>query len=243
MKDLMVPDTTQTPTDMVACARDASNAVCDDLLADMLPASCRIKPGPRLNGEGCGSSWQCMSTHCEKTTGDCGVCAPRAAANGACTVNGGCMPGLVCAMQKCVTPGQMGAACNAANPCRGNLYCSAKTNTCQPPVAAGGSCDMDNNACDTKNGVGCNIFVSPNRCENVAAAKGGESCGIVNGTLTFCIVFNTCNGLSLIPLSTMGTCPNPAGDGQACTDNVHCMAPANCVGGLCRLSGAASCTR
>ena len=32
-----------------------------------------------LNGEGCGSSWQCMSTHCEKTTADCGVCAPRAA--------------------------------------------------------------------------------------------------------------------------------------------------------------------
>jgi len=243
MRDLQVPDTNQTTTDMVACARDASNAVCDDLLANVLPASCAIKPGPRLNGEGCGSPWQCQSTHCEKPGGDCGVCAPRAAANGACTADEGCMPGLVCAAQKCVMPGQLNAACNAANPCRGNLYCNAKTNMCAMPVGVGGSCDGDNNACDGKNGVGCNVFASPQRCETVAAAKGGQACGIVNNTLTLCIVNNSCNGVSLVPLSTMGTCPSPAGDGQQCSDKVHCMAPANCVGGLCRLSGAASCTR
>jgi hypothetical protein len=77
----------------------------------------------------------------------------------------------------------------------------------------------------------------------VAAAKGGDACGIVNGTLTICIVLNTCNGISLIPLQTMGSCPNPAGDGQTCDDKVHCMAPANCVGGKCRLPSSASCSR
>ena len=73
------------------------------------------------------------------------------------------------------------------------------------------------------------------KCETVAAAKGGEACGIVNNTLTLCIVGNSCPGMSLIPLQTMGVCPNPAGDGKACTDTVHCLPPANCVGGLCRL--------
>ena len=89
-RDLEVPDTNQTTTDMVTCARDAANSTCDDLVANVFPASCQIKPGVRVNGEGCGSSWQCTSTHCEKTDGDCGVCAPRAAANGACTVDEGC---------------------------------------------------------------------------------------------------------------------------------------------------------
>ena len=79
-RDLEVPDSNQTTGGMAACARDANNASCDDLLANVFPTSCQIKPGTRLNGEGCGSSWQCMSTHCEKTDGDCGVCAPRAAA-------------------------------------------------------------------------------------------------------------------------------------------------------------------
>src|SRR5260221_10931950 len=78
MRDLEVPDTNQTTTDMATCARDAANATCDDLVANVVPASCQIKPGIRRDGEGCGSSWQCMSTHCEKTDGDCGVCAPRA---------------------------------------------------------------------------------------------------------------------------------------------------------------------
>src|SRR5262245_13528216 len=39
MRDLEVPDTTQTTTDMAACARDANNSTCDDLLANNFPAS------------------------------------------------------------------------------------------------------------------------------------------------------------------------------------------------------------
>src|SRR5262245_39119311 len=83
-KDLEVPETNQTTTEMAACAAAASSATCDDLLADNFPEPCRIKPGPRRDGEGCGSSWQCMSTHCEKASGDCGTCAPRQPANGNC---------------------------------------------------------------------------------------------------------------------------------------------------------------
>jgi len=243
MLDFEVTDTNHTTTDMVACAHDATNASCDDLLANNLPASCEIKPGARQNGQGCGSSWQCMSTHCEKTNGDCGVCAPRSAASGSCTVDEGCNLGLVCAAQKCVAPGALNASCGDGAPCRGGLYCNTTSHTCATPMGVGGSCDTDSNACDFAKGIGCNGFASPKRCEMVASAKGGEACGIVNNTLTICIVNNTCNGISLIPLQTMGTCPNPAADGQQCNDKVHCMAPANCVGGLCRLPSSGSCAR
>ena len=47
MRDLEVPDTNQTTTDMVTCARDATSASCDDLVANVFPASCQIKPGVR----------------------------------------------------------------------------------------------------------------------------------------------------------------------------------------------------
>jgi hypothetical protein len=245
MRDLEVPDTNQTTTDMAACARDAANATCDDLVANVVPTSCQIKPGLRRDGEGCGSSWQCASTHCEKTDGDCGVCAPRAAASGACTVDEGCTVGLVCGAQKCVAPAAIGAACGAAAPCRANLYCSAASNTCIAPLALGAACANDTGACDFRHGVMCNTFapMAMQKCEMIAAAKGGQACGLVNNTFTVCIELNSCQGISLIPLQTMGVCPNTAADGAQCTDSVHCLPPASCVGGLCRLPSTGSCTK
>jgi hypothetical protein len=240
-RDLTVPDSNQTTTGMVTCARDANNATCADLLANKFPTSCQIKPGNRINGEGCGSPWQCVSTHCERNSADCGVCAARAAAGGTCTMDEGCTLGLVCGAGRCVAPGAPGAACSAMAPCRSDLYCSTPTSTCATPLPLGATCMGDTGACDLRQGVSCNIFGSPQKCEMVAAAKGGDACGIVGNVLTLCIAFNNCNGLSLIPLSTMGTCPNPAGDGQACNDNVHCLPPANCVGGLCRLPSSSTC--
>jgi hypothetical protein len=244
-RDFALPDTSQTTTDMVACARDAANATCDDLIANNLPASCQTKPGSRLDGEGCGSSAQCMSTHCEKSSGDCGVCAPRSSAAGACTVSEGCVAGLVCAAQKCVTPGALNAPCSDMAPCLANLYCSATSKKCATPLPLGAPCGGDSNGCDFKQGVACNTLAAMDqqKCETIAAAKGGAACGLVNNTLTICIERNDCQGLSLIPLQTMGVCPNPAGDGQQCTDSVHCVPPANCVGGLCRLPSSASCTK
>jgi len=242
MRDLEVPDTNQTTTDMATCARDAANATCDDLVANAFPVSCQIKPGLRRDGEGCGSSWQCVSTHCEKRDGDCGVCAPRAAATGACTVDGGCMAGLVCAAQKCVAPGALNAACGAAAPCRANLYCSATSNTCATPVGLGASCAGDTDACDFRQGVSCNFLAAAanQKCETVAAARAGGACGIVNGTVTLCIALDACPGATL---TQPGACVAPAADGQQCNDMAHCLPPANCVGGLCRLPSSGSCAK
>jgi hypothetical protein len=232
-RDLEVPDTSETTTDMVTCARDAANATCDDLLANNLPTSCQIKPGARLNGEGCGSSWQCMSTHCEKKDGDCGVCAPRAGAAGACSVDEGCTQGLVCAGQKCAMPGAMNAPCSDMAPCRANLYCSATSKTCATPLQVSAPCAGDASGCDLRHGLWCNTLIAAPRCEMAAVAKGGQSCGIVNGTITICVEGNDCQG----------ACLAPAEDGQQCSDKVHCLPPANCVGGLCRLPSSAACAR
>ena len=152
-RDLEVTDSNQTTTDMAACARDANNASCADLLANVFPASCQIKPGTRVNGEGCGSSWQCMSTHCEKTDRRLRrVRAARRPPAARAPSTEGCMQGLVCAAQKCVAPAAMGAPCGAMAPCRANLYCSAISNTCATPLALGAPCGGDASGCDFRHG-------------------------------------------------------------------------------------------
>jgi hypothetical protein len=238
-KDLEVPETNQTTTEMAACATAANSATCDDLLADNFPEPCRIKAGPRLNGEGCGSSWQCMSTHCEKTTGDCGTCAPRQAANGACTVNEGCTLGLVCTNGKCVSPSPLGGSCDANTPCRGgNMYCNV--NMCATRLGAGSSCEGNSEACDFGRGVGCNVLSATPTCQPVASAQGGQPCGIVNGTLTICQLVNECAGATLMQA---GACVAPSQDGTACSMGHNCLPPANCIGGICRLPSAGSCPK
>ena len=132
MLDLEVSDTNHTTTDMVACAHDATSASCGDLVANMLPASCAIKPGLRLDGQGCGSSWQCMSTHCEKSGTACGTCAVRQATGGTCTVDEGCQMGLVCANSKCIAP-RDGDPCTLSNP---RLDCVP------PATCVGGVCRL-----------------------------------------------------------------------------------------------------
>jgi len=238
-KDFEVPETNHTTTEMAACATAANTATCDDLLADNFPEPCRIKPGPRLNGEGCGSSWQCMSTHCEKTTGDCGTCAPRQAASGTCTVTEGCTLGLVCTNGKCVNPSALGGACDANTPCRGgNTYCNA--NMCAARLGAGSSCAGNSEACDFGSGVGCNVLSAAPTCQPVASAQGGQPCGIVNGTLTICQLVNDCAGATLMQ---PGACVAPSQDGTACSMGHNCLPPANCVGGLCRLPSTGSCAK
>jgi hypothetical protein len=238
-KDQMDADITRTAADLATCAQAIPNASCDDLLAKMLPAACQTKPGMRLNGEGCGSSLQCASAHCEITDGTCGTCAARAAANGSCTSDDGCVAGLVCANNKCVTPGTSGMSCDDNNPCRANLNCSTTAKTCETLQPAGTACAGDHGICDVYHGAACNIFATAanQTCQTLSVATGGNPCGIVNGGLTLCVLNNGCTAL------VNGVCPNPADDGAACDSNVHCLPPANCVNGLCRFPSVAACTR
>jgi hypothetical protein len=241
-KEQEVTDIARTTGDIVACADAAGRATCDDLLANNFPAACQPKPGARIDGEGCGSSLQCASTHCEKPAMDCGLCAPRHPVNGDCTSDDGCVSGLVCANKKCVMPGALGAGCSDNQPCRGNLYCSTSTKVCAQRAGAGTACGGDPGICDLFHGAGCNIFAiqANQKCETLTVAAGGRPCGILNGALTFCVQGNMCAGASL---ASPGVCASPAGDGETCDNNVHCLPPANCVGGRCRLPSVGSCPK
>jgi hypothetical protein len=239
MTDQSVPGIGRTPQDVVTCAAAVSAASCEDLVSNRLPDACENVPGPNVNGSGCGSSLQCQSGHCEKGDATCGTCAPRQAANGACTVDEGCVRGLVCANQKCVAPKDLGADCDAqSNPCRAKLYCDKNTHRCTMRVGAGSPCSSDNNACDPLQSVACNVLAASPTCQAVGVAAGGEPCGIVNGTLTICVELDDCAGASL---TQPGSCAAPAGDGEACSDQRRCVPPASCVNGLCRLPSVASC--
>ena len=236
--DQSVPDMTRTVADIVACSQAAATASCPDLLASNFPVACLVKPGSRVNGTACGSDWQCLSTYCNKP-GQCGVCAPRAALTGACTVDGGCQTGMLCANGKCVLPGVMAAACSDNQPCRNDLYCT-KSGTCTAKLGAAGSCMDTDKACDMIHGIACNPLNKI--CQSVNVASGGDACGLISGTLTICVGLNPCPGISLLKLTAV--CANPAGDGEACgatANGVNCVGPANCDMGICRLPSALSC--
>jgi hypothetical protein len=235
--DQMSPGIARTPNDIVACTNAASSATCADVVDNNLPAACQVSAGTVVNGGGCGSSWQCMSTHCEKSGSSvCGTCAVRQPVNGTCTVNEGCVAGLLCANGKCAMPVALGAACSNNVPCSGYLYCDKTTQICSAYVESGASCASDSSACDLLNGYGCNPFTHV--CQSVGVANGGGECGLVNSTLVVCIVLDNCSGATL---TKPGVCASPAQDGTACDDNMHCLPPATCVNQLCRLPSSGSC--
>jgi hypothetical protein len=247
MDDQMVSGTNNTPAIAASCAQAIHTATCADLLASKIPAACQIQPGTVANGLACGSSWQCQSTHCEKNGQQCGICGPRAAAGGTCTVDDGCQVGMVCASGKCVTPGELGAGCDATHPCRGNLYCpgtdATTTNpTCAHKLGATASCATTADACDLAGQhVACNPFTKV--CVDVGVAQGGQACGNVNGTFTVCVDFDDCAGATL---TVAGTCAAPAMDGEFCGANKNpghnCIPPATCdSSGVCRLPSSTSC--
>jgi hypothetical protein len=241
MNDQSPAGTNRTPADIQACATAVATSSCPSLLAGNFPDACQIKPGLLANGHGCGSDWQCQSTYCGGKQGlQCGVCGPRAATGGTCADTDGCLAGLVCANKRCVTPGTIGAACEATNqPCRSDLYCAA-AGTCAARAGAGGSCADTGDACAITQGVACNIF--NHVCEQVGVASPGQACGIINRTYTLCVALSPCVGQTL---TTPGVCATPAADGEACGKSASdrtCVSPAACDLDVCRLPSTPSCT-
>lgn len=234
--DQKVPGIARTGDDLVKCAQQVGTASCADLVAGRSPDVCAVKPGTTIGGAPCGSDWQCASTYCRKTDAQCGVCGPRAAAGGDCTVDGGCEKGLVCANKKCAAPAGPGADCNLPNqPCRSDLYCTSTSGSgkCAAKMGNGGACADNSDACDFVKGVICNPI--NHTCETISIAKGGEACGL--GMRTICVGF-------VAPCSNIlgaGVCANPAADGATCGGNAVCIPPAECVGGVCRLPSAPEC--
>lgn len=219
--------------DFAGCANAIAASSCDDLFNDVSPAACKL-PGTLENGTQCGFGSQCKSSTCiSSASSNCGTCAPVSPAGGACGPTAGCEDGLVCSNNVCAQPVAAGGACTTSAQCAGLLVC--KGGTCATRGGAGAACDPLAGDCDISQGLFCNPGSS--KCEKPTLADPGEPCGIVEQKLVVCGAGGSCDGATL---QQPGTCVPPIADGAACstTDGPDCLAPAECVNGLCTLPAA-----
>lgn len=219
-------------SDFAKCANAITATNCEALFNNVSPPECQI-PGSLDDGAQCGFGSQCKSSTCVATSSNCGTCTAVSPAGGACTSNATCEDGLVCSAQVCAQPVAAGGACTASGQCSGLLVCT--NGTCAQPGAAGADCTPTAGDCDVAQGLFCSPFSS--KCEKPGIAKAGEPCGLVSDKLTICGSGGSCEGATG---TAPGTCVAPAADGAACnaTEGPDCLAPAECVGGLCTLPAA-----
>lgn len=231
---LGAPGSNVTEANFAACANAISAQSCEALFTNQSPDECKLA-GTLDDGSQCGFGSQCKSSTCVNTssTSACGTCTPVAPAGGNCTSTGACEDGLVCSNGVCAQPVAAGGACTSTGQCAGTLIC--KTGTCAMPGGAGADCNPASSECDTLAGLFCNP--GSNKCEKPTVASEGGPCGIVDQKLVVCGGGGSCEGATL---TAPGTCVPPIADGAACnpTDGPNCLAPADCINGLCTLPAA-----
>lgn len=238
VESFTAPGNTTKVADVDACVAALPGAACIDLLNNNFPAPCSFPPGTFTDTTGCGGDFQCQSSNCVVPAGSaCGTCQAKSAAGGACTEDGECEKGLICAQQKCVMPGKMGDSCAAA-PCSATLVCL--NGTCQAPLMLGDTCtpsmQINQQTCNVGFGEVCGFFT--NKCETIQVANAGQACGLVNGAVTLCMGDSSCEG-------AFGSqkCVAKAADGGACNPQggPQCLGPAACVNGMCAVPDPATC--
>ena len=240
MPTLMAPGTSATPDKLDKCATALSASTCDALYTRDPPTACLPDPGKLADGAACGDDAQCANKYCKKPANAvCGVCAAHATAGGACTVDTDCDVKLACGNNVCVAYGALGGTCDAGHPCAPPNVC--KSGTCAMPAEAGQACtpSLSGGDCDETKGLFCNpSSVTAGVCAVATFAGPGQPCGLVNGGVVGCS-----GGARCVRTGAMGTCLAPAADGAACdsTNGPDCVAPAECVGGVCKLPDPASC--
>src|SRR5262249_43518878 len=116
-----------------------------------------------------------------------------------------------------------------AIPCASPDVCVS--GTCAPAQPAGASCPTGGE-CDIAQGAICEP--TTHKCVMVTFAGAGQACGLVGGAIVGCKGGGTCKVTAGM---TQGTCQPAAADGAACdvTNGPHCLPPATCDKGLCRL--------
>lgn len=241
------PSTTSTPAKVVACAGEISKVSCEQLSVSP-PAACVPDPGGLEDGAACADDAQCKSTWCAKGDADvCGKCTKLPGAGDACPVVGtdgegkpdkDCGRGLTCAKDVCVKPSVTGEPCSETKPCALGLACFG--GKCVAAGKPGAKCDPAGNTdppCDFFQGAYCNP--STKVCQLLGESKAGEACGVVGSDFKICVAGAKC----ITKGGASGTCIAPAADGAPCdaTDGPPCLAPAQCVGGVCKLSDATAC--
>lgn len=233
--------TTATPSRLSQCATEAKTLTCDEVLGRKLPLSCRTEPGSLADGAPCGVDAQCKGKLCRLSTGNvCGACSTVGGGGAACERDEDCDSELGCADKKCVTFAKAGSPCSATQPCLRSLACNK--GTCAAPLAAGAACepslDQSQNPCDGAKGFFCHGGTKV--CTSVGTAAAGGECGFIDNGIVLCTAGADCK---TTPPAVSGTCQAAAADGATCDDTKgpKCLAPARCVGGVCKISDPASC--
>jgi hypothetical protein len=206
---------------LMACAGELGNAACD-AFATRGVASCLIK-GRRGDGDACASDFQCGSAFCKRTRGiNCGSCTPLGRVNSPCAESIECGVGLECSIAGlCAAPSGPGMPCSDAQPCKFGTYCAGQT--CAAQVEMAGAACQGRNSCAAQKGLVC----AQNACAAVGFAKSGQACG--GPGILLCEASGDC----VLGQGAMGTCSMVAMDGQSCTGGQSCLAPAECISGVC----------
>jgi hypothetical protein len=210
-----------TAAALMACAGELGGAACD-AFATRGVASCLLK-GRRGDGDACASDFQCGSGFCKRTRGiNCGTCTPLGRANAPCAESVECGPGLECSnVGVCLAPSGPGQPCSDAQPCKFGAYCLGQACAAQVEMA-GGAC-QDRNSCAAHKGLVC----SQNVCAAISFAKPGQACG--GAGILLCEGSGDC----VLGQGATGTCSMVAQDGQSCAGGQSCLAPAECISGVC----------
>jgi len=237
-----------TPSGLEACVQAIPNVSCDDALGNSLPSLCQ-PVGTLATGAACGDSSQCASSYCNLGAGGkCGTCAAAlGGAGAACYRNGDCALGTVCVgadvtaspevQGACISPGVSGATCDDKQRCSEVLACSA--GVCAQPAVVGATCTQTDTdffgSCNELSGTYCTKATN-GVCTQIPVVAAGQPCGLINGLLTTCSASGTC------PTSG-SSCVAPAADFANCdaTNGPGCLAPAQCIGGVCTMPTPTSC--
>lgn len=241
------PQTSANPNKISTCAGAVKVLSCE-AISSATPAACIPDPGGLVDGATCIDDAQCKSTWCAKTEDShCGKCTTQPKAGQPCiklTSSTGateteCGRNLNCTKDICVAPLGSGSACTDATSCAIGLVCFS--GKCVSAGKAGQSCDPEGKtavSCDFLQGVFCNP--STKVCQEYAKSSAGQPCGVVSGEFKICTGGSKC----IVPSGAMqGTCMAPAIDGGACdtTKGPDCVAPAKCIGGVCKLPDPSLC--
>jgi hypothetical protein len=233
MAAAVAPGAMLTPPMLDACSTALQAANCDAYLYNAV-AACVLK-GRRGDGGGCADSWQCSSGLCKRGRGlNCGSCAPFAAAGTACG-EGDCGPNLECADSGvCATPSAVGGPCGNAQPCRAGGFC--RGNACAAQIEMMGAACMGAASCSGQKGLVC----VQQQCAAVPFAQAGQACGGQGPASVFCQGSSECT-LAGQAQQNMGTCSMVVRDGEGCGDGKSCLAPADCISGICQIPRGAEC--
>lgn len=204
------------------CAGTIEAAPCHEaiLAFESDPPACAAPLGDRGEGEGCLSGLQCASGYCDPGNESCGVCAPR--------------PSWLD-----VSKGAEGEGCDNEDQCSRYLRCVE--GECAPGGDLGAAC-ADTSECHEVEALSCG---GGWLCEERAIAAADEACSPYEESATG--VTAACGaGLDCVNPNDLGTghCEAYAEDGGACDsyEGPFCLFPATCLGGVCVVPSASTCS-